>query len=40
MWKYNTESSTQNGVDYNDCRIVDTVGHRLDFITGMNITEY
>ena len=27
MWKYNTESSTKNGVDYNDCRIVDTVGH-------------
>ena len=27
MWKYNTESSTQNGVNYNDCRIVDTIGH-------------
>ena len=27
MWKYNTESSTRNGIDYYDCRIVDTVGH-------------
>ena len=27
MWKYNPESSTRNGQDYLDCRIVDKVGH-------------
>ena len=36
MWKYNTESSTKNGVDYNDCRIVDTVGLRLDYYNEHN----
>jgi len=27
MWKSNPESSTRNGQDYLDCRIVDKVGH-------------
>jgi len=27
MWKYNSERNTPNGVEYNDCRIVDKIGH-------------
>ena len=27
MWKYNPERNSRNGVDYLDCRVVDTVGH-------------
>jgi hypothetical protein len=26
-WKYNSERDSPNGVDYNDCRVVDKVGH-------------
>lgn len=27
MWKYNSERESPNGVEYNDCRIVDKTGH-------------
>ena len=27
MWKYNSERESRNGIDYLDCRVVDTVGH-------------
>ena len=27
MWKYSTERKSLNGVTYNDCRIVDKIGH-------------
>lgn len=27
LWKYNPESRTRNHIDYNDCRITDTIGH-------------
>ena len=27
MWKYNTERTTRNGIDYNDCRITDKIAH-------------
>jgi len=27
MWKYSTERQSKNGIEYNDCRIVDTIGH-------------
>ena len=27
MWKYNSERDSRNGIDYNDCRVVDFVGH-------------
>ena len=27
LWKYSTERNSKNGIEYNDCRIVDTIGH-------------
>jgi len=27
MWKYSTERKSLNGIEYNDCRIVDKIGH-------------
>ena len=27
MWKYSKERNTRNGIDYNDCRITDTIAH-------------
>ena len=27
LWKYNPESNTRNGIDYNDCRVVDSNPH-------------
>ena len=27
LWKYSTERNSKNGIEYNDCRIVDKIGH-------------
>jgi len=27
LWKYSTERNSKNGIEYNDCRVVDTIGH-------------
>ena len=27
LWKYSTERNSKNGIEYNDCRIIDTIGH-------------
>jgi|SRR5210317_2360232 hypothetical protein len=37
MWKYNSErKNSRNGIDYNDCRVVDTVGHPTRLYTNSN----
>jgi hypothetical protein len=27
LWKYNSERNSKNGIDYNDCRITDSIAH-------------
>jgi len=27
LWKYSTERNSKNGIEYNDCRVVDKIGH-------------
>jgi len=27
LWKYNSERNSRNGIDYNDCRITDSIAH-------------
>jgi hypothetical protein len=27
LWKYSTERNSKNSIEYNDCRVVDTIGH-------------
>lgn len=27
LWKYSTERNSKNGIEYNDCRVVDNIGH-------------
>jgi len=27
LWKYNPERESKNGIEYNDCRVIDKIGH-------------
>jgi len=27
LWKYNPERNSKNGIEYNDCRVIDKIGH-------------